>query len=126
MKQEFSQSQIELKAHIEAENAKVAAWVAEDPANRCAGTMVSNPDHWAIYGIFTVEQYVFSMAKSAYSDSYKSLWGMRPDLSRFTTLAEVEAAQKSVYAEMKSADREQEIRHGEEFSRQMAAGFGWI
>ena len=41
-------------------------------------------------------------------------------------LAEVEAAQKSVYAEMKSADREQEIRDGEEFSRRMAAGFGWI
>ena len=123
MKQEFSQSQIELQAYIEAENAKVAAWMAEDPANRCAGTMVSDPAYWAQYGIFTLDQYLFEMAKSAYSDSYKSLWGMRPDLSRFTTLAEVEAAQKSVYAEMKSADREEEIRHGEEFSRRMAAGF---
>ena len=121
MKNEYSQSQIKLQAHIEAENAKVAAWVAEDPANRCAGTMVSDPAHWAQYGIFTLDQYLFEMAKSAYSDSYKSLWGMRPDLSRFTTLAEVEAAQKSVYAEMKSADREEEILAGDEFARQIEA-----
>jgi len=126
MKNEYSQSQIELKAYIEAENAKLAAWVAEDSDNRFAGMPPSNPDHWAIDGIFTVEQYLFSMAKSAYSDSYKSLWGTRPDLSRFTTLAQVEAAQKSVDSEMKSADREEEIRHGEEFSKEMAAGFGWI
>ena len=125
MKQQFSQSQIELQAYIEAENAKVAAWVAEDVDNRFAGMPTSNPDHWAIYGIFTVEQYLFSMAKSNYSDSYKDVYGMRPDLSQFKTLAEIEAAQKSVYAEMKSADREEEIRDGEEFSRRMAAGFDY-
>jgi hypothetical protein len=103
MKNEYSQSQIELKAHIEAENAKAAAWMAEDPANRLTGMMTSNPDYWATYGIFTVEQYLFSMAKSAYSDSYKSLWGMRPDLSRFTTLAEVESAQKFVDSDRRSS-----------------------
>jgi hypothetical protein len=43
MKQEFSQSQIELKAYIEAENAKLAAWVAEDVDNRFAGMPTSNP-----------------------------------------------------------------------------------
>ena len=118
MKQQFSQSQIELKAHIEAENAKLAAWVAEDADNRFAGMPKFNPDHWAICGIFTVEQYVFSMAKCNYSDSYKDVYGMRPDLSRFTTLAEIETAQESVYAEMLSADRE-------EFSRRMAAGFDY-
>ena len=121
MKNEYSQSQIELQAHIEAENAKAAAWVAEDPANRFSGMVTSNPDHWAQYGIFTVEQYLFEMAKSAYSDSYKSLWGTRPDLSRFTTLAEIESAQKSVDSEMKSADREEEIEAGAEFARQIEA-----
>jgi hypothetical protein len=126
MKNEYNQSQIELKAHIEAENAKAAAWVAEDPANRFSGMVTSNPDHWATYGIFTIEQYLFSMAKCAYSDSYKDVYGMRPDLSRFTTLAQVEAAQKSVDSEMKSSMYEEDIRHGEEFSKEMAAGFGWI
>jgi hypothetical protein len=125
MKNEYSQSQIELQAYIEAENAKLAAWVAEDPANRFAGMVTSNPDHWAQSGIFTVEKYVFEMAKCAYSDSYKDVYGMRPDLSRFTTLAEIESAQKSVDSEMKSADREEEIRHGEEFSKEMAAGFDY-
>jgi len=125
MKNEYSQSQIELQAHIEAENAKAAAWVAEDPANRFAGMVTSNPDYWARFGIFTVEKYVFEMAKSNYSDSYKDVYGMRPDLSRFTTLAEIESAQKSVDSEMKSADREEEIRHGEEFSKEMAAGFDY-
>jgi hypothetical protein len=68
---------------------------------------------------------LFSMAKSNYSDSYKDVYGMRPDLSQFKTLAEIEAAQKSVYAEMKSADREEEIRDGAEFSRRMASGFDY-
>ena len=111
MKHEFSQSQIELQAYIEAENAKVAAWVAEDPANRFAGMITSNPDHWADYGIFTVDQYLFSTAMSNYSDSYKGVYGMRPDLSRFKTLAEIEEAQKFVYADMKAQLTEEQCAY---------------
>lgn len=108
MKQQFSQSQIELKQLLEAQNAKLAAWVALDPANRFCGMVNTDPAYWAARGIFSHDEYLFQMAKSEYSDTYKSFWGIRPDLSGLTTLAEVEAANASVIAEMKSADREEE------------------
>lgn len=46
-----------LQSHIEARNAKSAAWVAEDPENRCASMMVSDPEYWAEMGVTTVEEF---------------------------------------------------------------------
>ena len=112
MKQEFSKSQIELQEYLEAQNAKLAEWVAQDPANRFCGTVKTDPAYWAAKGIFSLEQHLFLMSKYEYSDTYKNFWGVRPDLSGLTTLAEVEAANASVIAEMISADREQERLDG--------------
>jgi hypothetical protein len=108
MKQEFNKSQIELQQYLEAQNAKLAEWVAQDPANRFCGKISSDPAYWAARAIFSLDEYLFAMAKFEYSDTYKDFWGVRPDLSGLTTLAEVEAAIASVIAEMKSADREEE------------------
>jgi len=116
MKQQFSQSQLELQAHIDAENVRVAAWVAQDPANRSASMLVSDPAHWATYGIFTVEKYLFEMAKSDYSDSYKEIHGMRPNMSQFRDMRDVDNAQNALtryWAEMKAQDAKEQ-----EFARQ--------
>tara|TARA_R110000868_G_scaffold245626_6_gene502198 strand:+ start:4585 stop:4935 length:351 start_codon:yes stop_codon:yes gene_type:complete len=92
----LTQDQIKLQAHIEAQNAKSAAWVAVDPANRFAGMVVSDPIHWAKnYNVKSVAEYEFEMALSTYSDCYKDCHGFRPRMN-FTTLEEIERAQKAL------------------------------
>jgi len=92
----LTQDQIKLQAHIEAQNAKSAAWVAVDPANRFAGMVISDPIHWAEnYNIKSVAEYEFDMALSSYSDRYKDCHGFRPRMN-FTTLEEIERAQKAL------------------------------
>jgi hypothetical protein len=68
----------ELVAHIKAENAKTAAWVAEDPENRWAGYVVEDLAHWAEYDIYTVAEYEQYMLDVSYSDLYKEIYGVRP------------------------------------------------
>jgi hypothetical protein len=68
----------ELVAHIKAENAKTAAWVAEDPENRWAGYVVEDLAHWAEYNIHTVAEYEQYMLDVSYSDLYKEVYGVRP------------------------------------------------
>ena len=68
----------ELQAHIEAENAKTRAWVAEDPENRWAGEMCSDPEHWARYDIYTIGQYEQYNMDCSYSDLHKDVYGCRP------------------------------------------------
>ena len=67
----------ELQQYIETQNAK---WVAECEANGSTfyTTTVSDPDHWAEYGIYTIEQYqkyqfavdIAECAKTAYGRKY--------------------------------------------------------
>lgn len=45
----------EVIAYIERLNAQTEAWVAEDPEGRWAGLLTTDPEHWAGYGITTVE-----------------------------------------------------------------------
>lgn len=68
----------ELLAHINAENAKTEAWVAEDPENRWAGLITNDMKHWADYGIHTVAEYEQYMLDMSYSDLYKEIYGVRP------------------------------------------------
>jgi hypothetical protein len=44
-----------LREYIEGLNAETAKWVAEAPG-RWAGQLVTDPDHWAEYEIFTPSQ----------------------------------------------------------------------
>ena len=67
----------ELQAHIEAENAKTLAWVAEAPESRWAGTTVSDPAHWAEYGIYTIYEYEFYMAVTEYVEGHKDIYGVK-------------------------------------------------
>lgn len=37
-------------------NADLRLWVAEDPANRWAGMLAEDEEHWSSYGIHTADQ----------------------------------------------------------------------
>jgi hypothetical protein len=75
-----------LVEHIAAENAKTRAWIAEDPENRCAGTLSEDPAYWAESGITTVEEFEFSMACAHYVNVHKSLYGFKPRGAHFEGL----------------------------------------
>ena len=87
----------ELVAHIQKINAETLAWVAEDPNNRWASTLVEDPEHWAGYGVTTPDQFEHYMAVSDYYESYKALYGIRPnwaEINAMTTEQLVEAMKK--------------------------------
>jgi len=68
----------ELIAHIEAQNAKTQEWVDADPTNRWAGFIVTDPNHWEEYGIYTVAQYEHYMAQVDVVEMYKEVHGIKP------------------------------------------------
>lgn len=74
---QFTADQLALQAHIEAANAK---FVAECEASGATAwcTTVSDPAHWANYGIFTIEQYERDSLISYISDAHKDAYGFRP------------------------------------------------
>ena len=67
-----------LVQHIEAINVKSQAWVDADPKNRWSGMVVTDPKHWAEYGIYTPAEYdryqdettLYELASTAYTKSY--------------------------------------------------------
>jgi|TARA_B110000438_G_C15794202_1_gene642131 hypothetical protein len=67
-----------LVQHIEAINVNTQIWVDADPKNRWAGMVVTDPKHWAEYGITTPAEYdryqdentLYELASTAYSKSY--------------------------------------------------------
>ena len=68
-----------LLAHIQAKNAKTLAWVAEDPTNRWAGTLVEDLDHWTQDDIHTPEAFEHYMLATAAYDAHKDAYGFKPD-----------------------------------------------
>ena len=89
---------MELVTHIEALNAKTQLWIDEDPKNRFGGMLVTDPAHWADYGVTTPkeldryldEQTLYEMVSYATSKSYA-----RHVVSESSTLSD-EAFQKEM------------------------------
>lgn len=82
--------EIKLIAHIKAQNAETLNWVAEDPKNRWAVTIVEDIEHWRAYGIHTVEAYDHYMLASEAYDSYKSVYGHRCDYRQLNAMTDQE------------------------------------
>ena len=55
-------------------------------------SMVTDQEFWEESGIVTGEELAMSMLKSSYSDLYKSVNGIRPNLSRFETIDDISDA----------------------------------
>ena len=79
---------VSLSLHIQSENAKTRAWVAEDSANRWATTWTEEVSYWHEMDIFTVDQFLHSEAASEHYETFKEFMGYKPrgmDYSRMTT-----------------------------------------
>jgi hypothetical protein len=114
----------ELLAHIRDLNAKSAAWVAEDPKNRCAGMLTEDPIHWNLIGVTTVEQFKhYNLANEVY-DLHKLVYGFKPSYRHLMSLTikeleeELESLEKSWKIERKDrATRERiarKLRHAQQ------------
>ena len=78
---QFTAEQLELQAHIQAENEKARAEGA-------LFTTMEDLQQWAEYGVFNIEQYQHHSAVGTYIDVYKSINGIKPrwmDFSQMTT-----------------------------------------
>jgi len=97
-----------LVKHIEAINAQSRAWVAEDPSNRIAGEIVTIPDHWADYGVYTPEEFDRYLLEEDYVGLYKDVWGIRyrGDLSTVSN-AELKALIDSMYTRLEAEMEDQ-------------------
>ena len=63
--------------HIEKINAKTQAWIDEDPGNRWAGMITTDPKHWEDYGISTPAEYDRYMLEQAVYETHKSAYGVK-------------------------------------------------
>lgn len=110
----FTAEQLQLQAHIEAENAK---WVAECEAMGAEwyGTTVTDPAHWAEMGVFTVEQYERDRLISYISDGYKDAYGFRPRHYNWDAMSTAELTEladeisDAVCAEIKREEAAQKV-----------------
>lgn len=106
-----------LELYITLENQKTAEWVAEDPANRWAGTMVVDLDHWHGYGIYTPKQYARYMLQAEHYDGYKEVYGVRPRWIDYDAMSfeELEVMCASLWRA--AADEEEAQMEAEELDR---------
>ena len=107
----------DLIAHIEGINAKTQAWIDEDPTNRWAGMITTDPKHWEEYGITTPLEYDKYMLAETIADASKSAYGSKfrvdPDEHTLEELQEMadrycQAASEQYEAECKFADEQVE------------------
>ena len=74
----YTADQQALLVHLNAECARVDAWVAEDPKNRWSTKPVADLDFQAGIDIFSIEQYEHSCAVGTFIDVYKDINGIKP------------------------------------------------
>ena len=79
-----------LLAHIQAKNANHMAWVAEDPKNRCAFTIVEDLDHWTQDDIHTPEAFEHYMLATAAFNAHKDAYGFKPNWREVNALSDSE------------------------------------
>lgn len=74
---DFTDAQLALQSHIEAQNAATVERMEREGATWYC-TTVSDPAHWAERDVFTVEQYERYELMSYISDAHKDAYGFRP------------------------------------------------
>jgi len=91
----FTADQIALQAHIEESNSKFVADCQARGADAWS-TTVSDPDHWAEYGIYTVAQYERYNLEQDVWELYKDVHGFRPRHMDSMSDAELESEYHSL------------------------------
>jgi hypothetical protein len=96
-----------LAEHLGALNAKTLAWVAEDPANRWAGTYTEDLAHWAGIGVLTVRDLMRYEMECQYWDLHKEAYGFRPRGVNFSEMTYEELSDETSRL-FRAADRARE------------------
>lgn len=114
----------ELLAHLEAEEARVKAWVAEDPQNRFAAYSVVDLDHWREYGVTSVAAYTKYNLVADIVDAHKEAYGFKPNWAHLMSLsiAELEDEDRKISAQLQDVLEREEIIQAEnaaEFERRI-------
>jgi len=87
----YTQSQIALGKFIQAENAERQARMDSTPGLIC-GMVCDDPDHWAGYGIYTIDGYKHYMAACDNFELVRAIYGHKPAWNYDSmTLEEIEA-----------------------------------
>jgi len=82
---------------IESKNAKTAAWVAEDPANRWAGMITTDLEHWAEYGVHTAEDYERYELETYIYEGHKDAFGVKGRHYDFASMTMDELREEADY-----------------------------
>lgn len=100
----------ELLTHIKNENAKIEAWVAEDPKNRWSGTYITDVEYWEERKVFTVADLERDELINYIYDGHKDAYGFRnrgydfDSMSMDELKAEADRISDAVEAENKRMD----------------------
>lgn len=108
-----------LLQHIQNLNAEKKAWMEAGP-DRWTGMFIEDLDHWAEYGVYTVEDFERYQLEATIWDAYKDAYGVRPrhmDFKSMTT-SELEAEADRIFA-----DIEENVRLEEEAAQKAVARF---
>ena len=116
----------DLAAALATRNAKTLAWVAEDPSNRWAMTLVEDLAHWAEVGVTTaaeLEHYL--LATEAY-ESCRAAHGYKPDWSGLMAMTnaelerEIEWDARAIREEIEREEREEQRERDEQRAHEQA------
>ena len=89
----YTADQIALKEFIEAENAERQERMDNDPSGKLwIGMVVSDPEHWAGYDIYTIDGYKHYMAACDNFELTREIYGHKPPWNYDSmTIEEIEA-----------------------------------
>jgi hypothetical protein len=103
----MTESQKELLAYLEEQNAKTEAWIAEDPENRGAGVHITDMDFWAEEGIYSIEDYKLEGLRSEYYDMHRDLYGYK-SWPNGSSIEEIEPQVQELRQQVQEAIRKEE------------------
>jgi hypothetical protein len=83
----FTPDQIALQEYLERLAEKTRQWVAEDPENRWAASPVSDPAHWAEYGVFTVDEFIKYDTIDLVYELTRSRYGFKPNYAELKKMS---------------------------------------
>lgn len=121
---------MELVKHIEAINAKTQKWMNENPGS-WGGMIVTDPAHWAEYGVYTVEDYERYELETYIYEGHKDAFGVKGRHYDFKnmTLEELKAeadyisnAVKIAIKEEAEAEKNAIVEFEAQIKHNMAAG----
>lgn len=122
-----------LLAHLEELNAKTMAWIAEAPTQRWATTWVVDLEHWAEYGVHTVEEFTkYCLATDVY-EATREIYGYKPSWKGLmeASIEELEAESQSLreaaaYQAEQQKIHEAEMKDEEEYMTHVRTHESWL